>query len=128
MPPITIALVTEAINEIILKKARHSAQADEARQCEEFCGQLAVDSEDRTVMFEDDFKKHELLFHHLAELYHHGRLQPWVIAALQLQVATSAPQRTRTSRTTRISWQWSAISTWRTLGRRISSMILKLGR
>ena len=87
MPPITIALVTEAINEIILKKARHSAQADEARQCEEFCGQLAVDSEDRTVMFEDDFKKHKLLFHHLAELYHHGRLQPWFIAALQLQVA-----------------------------------------
>ena len=87
MPPITIALATEAINEVILKIARHSAQADEPRQCEEFCGQLAVDREDCTVMLEDNLKKYKLLFHHLAELYQHGRLLLWVIAALQLQVA-----------------------------------------
>ena len=87
MPPITIALANEAINELILRTARHSAQADEARQCEEFCGQLAVDSEERTFMFEDNLKKYELLFHHFAELYQQGCLEPWVIAALQLQVA-----------------------------------------
>ena len=38
-------------------------------------------------MFEDNLKKYELLFHHFAELYQQGRLKPWVIAALQLQVA-----------------------------------------
>ena len=87
MPPLTIPIVTEAINEVILMIARHSALANDARQCEEFCGALAADSEDRTVLFEDDFQKHEVLFNHLAELYHLGRLQPAVLAALQLQVA-----------------------------------------
>ena len=87
MPPLTIAVVTEAIKQVILKTAWHSALAHEARQSEEFCGALAADSEDRTALFEDDLQKHEVLFNQLAELYHLGRIQPVVLAALQLQVA-----------------------------------------
>ena len=80
-------MVTEAINKVILNTVRHSALAVEARLCEEFCGQLAVDCEERTFLFEDNYKKHELLFHRLTELYRLGRLKLWVLYALQVQVA-----------------------------------------
>ena len=87
MAPLTIPMVTAAINEVTVNTVRHSALAVEARLCEEFCGQLAVDGEERTFLFEDNYKKLELLFHRLTELYRTGRLELWVLHALQVQVA-----------------------------------------
>ena len=87
MAPLTIPMVTAAINEVTVNTVRHSALAVEARLCEEFCGQLAVDGEERTFLFEDNYKKLALLFHRLTELYRHGHIELWVLYALQVQVA-----------------------------------------
>ena len=46
-----------------------------------------MDREEGTFLFEDNYKKLELLFHRLTELYRLGRLELWVLYALQVQVA-----------------------------------------
>ena len=87
MAPITIPLVTTALTEVTVNTVRHAARAVEARLAEEFCGQLAKDREERTFKFEDKYKEFELLFHRLIELYRTGRIELWVLHALQVQVA-----------------------------------------